>query len=146
MSSLLPLNYTLEEIYTKYKTLASPSPASKTDVEWCIGIKKAPPWNTRVPSRPNNNRALRCIQQGLGYCVEWSITDYGLMVSQGGNSPNKFSRVASSLSSKESIWKGMVENHSSVANGQYYGCKLHQPEKGDNLIINVATSYRPLSI
>ena len=42
MNSVLPLNYTLEEIYTKYKTLASPSPASKTGIEWWIGIKKAP--------------------------------------------------------------------------------------------------------
>ena len=41
MNSVLPLNYTLEEIYAKYKTLASPSPASKMDVEWWIGIKRA---------------------------------------------------------------------------------------------------------
>ena len=42
MNSVLPRNYTQEEIFTKYETLVSLIPASKLDLEWWIGLKKAP--------------------------------------------------------------------------------------------------------
>ena len=42
MNSVLPLNYNHEEIFTKYEILVTLTPASKPDLEWWIGLKKAP--------------------------------------------------------------------------------------------------------
>ena len=42
MNSVLPQNYTQEEIFTTYETLVSLTPASKLDLEWWISLKKAP--------------------------------------------------------------------------------------------------------
>ena len=42
MNSVLPLNYTQEEISTKYETVVTLTPASKKDLEWWIDLKKAP--------------------------------------------------------------------------------------------------------
>ena len=102
--------------------------------------QEGPTWGTSVSPRPNNNDTLGCIQQGLGCSAEWSITDRGLMVSRGGNSPHKLSRVVGSLSSNKSIREGMAECHHSAANGQCYGCKLHQSERRDSLTATVPVS------
>ena len=42
MNSVLPSNYTQEEIYTKYETVVSLTPASKADLKWWIALEKAP--------------------------------------------------------------------------------------------------------
>jgi len=46
MNSVLPLNYIQEdmqeEVSSKYKTVVSLTPASKADLEWWIGLEKAP--------------------------------------------------------------------------------------------------------
>lgn len=42
MNSVLPLNYTQEEISTKYKTIVPLTPASKADLEWWVVLEKAP--------------------------------------------------------------------------------------------------------
>ena len=42
MNSVLPLNYTQEEISTKYETVVTLTTATKKDLEWWIDLKKAP--------------------------------------------------------------------------------------------------------
>ena len=38
----LPLNYTQEEISTKYETVVTLTPACKGNLEWWVELKKAP--------------------------------------------------------------------------------------------------------
>ena len=68
------------------------------------------------------------------------------MVPQGGNSPYKLSRVASSLFHNKSIWEGLAECHSSAVNGQCYYCKLHQSERGDGSTTIVSISPDDLDL
>ena len=42
MNSVIPLNYTQEEISAKYEAVVTLTPASKKDLEWWIDLKKAP--------------------------------------------------------------------------------------------------------
>ena len=42
MNSVIPLNYTQEEISTKYEAVVTLPPASKKDLVWWIDLKKAP--------------------------------------------------------------------------------------------------------
>ena len=42
MNSVLPLNYTQEEISIKYETVVSLTPASRADLEWWITFEKVP--------------------------------------------------------------------------------------------------------
>ena len=52
MNSVLPLNYTQKEIFTKYETLISLTPASKLDLRVVDRPQKVPPtWNTSASTR-----------------------------------------------------------------------------------------------
>ena len=72
-----PSNYIQVEISTKYETVVTLTPTSKRNLQWWVELKKAP-LGAPVQSRLNNNDTIGCIQQGLGYSVEWLITDGGL--------------------------------------------------------------------
>ena len=48
MNSVLPLNYTQEEISTKYETIVTLTPACKRDLEWWIDLQKVCPLGAPV--------------------------------------------------------------------------------------------------
>ena len=140
MNSVLPLNYTQEEISTKYETVVTLTPASKKDLEWWIDLKKAPLGVPVYHPDPTITIHSDASNKGWGAVLNSQSQTGGLMVSRGGNSPHKLSRVVSSLSSNKSIREGMAECHHSAANGQCYGCKLHQSERRDSLTATVPVS------
>ena len=145
MNSVLPLNYTQEEISTKYETVVTLTPASKKDLERWIDLKKAPLEAPVYHPDPTITIHSDASNKGWGAVLNGQLQTGGLWPPEEATH-YKLSRVVSSLSSNKSIREGMAECHHSAANGQCYGCKLHQSERRDSLTATVPVSHDNLDL
>ena len=81
MNSVMPLDYTQEEIARKYNTTLTLIPACKEDLSWWASLEKVP-LGAPICNVPNSTGALRCIWKGLGSSAQWLHTDGGLWSSK----------------------------------------------------------------
>ena len=140
MNSVLPLNYTQEEISIKYETVVSLTPASRADLEWWITFENVPLGAPVCPPDPTIIVHSDASNKGWGAVLNSQSQTGGSMVLRRGNSPHKLPRVASSLPSIESVREGLAEYHSPITNGQHYGSQLCQSERWHSLTTTVSTS------
>ena len=78
MNSVLPLNYTQEEISTKYETRVPLTPASKVDLEWWVALEKAPPGALVCPPDPTLTVHSDASNKGWGAVLNAQLQTGGL--------------------------------------------------------------------
>ena len=101
--------------------------------------QKGPPWSTSAPSRPNNNSALRCIQQGLGCSVEWAITNRCLWSPEEATHHINYLELLAAFLAMKAFGK-VWQNITVLFQMDNISCKLHQSERGDSLSTTVSIS------